>query len=130
VFTKAVVDDSVLANVDIRMLLLVIPHEDVRQFGDSFVGDIDEIEVFHFLDYIFWVGVAPVHFWWLVCESEWHERTVVDDGVAWTALVTALKATIEIAVGVLTGILMVIHDCGGSCWWVEDWGDRGGRGGS
>ena len=44
-FTKAVVDDSVLANVDVRMLLLVVPHEDVRQFGDSFVGDIDEIKV-------------------------------------------------------------------------------------
>jgi len=84
----------------------------------------------YFLDYIFWVGVAPGHFRWLVWESEWHEGTVVDDGVARTALVTALKATIGIVVGVPTGIVMVTHDFGGSCWWVEDWGGRGGRGGS
>jgi hypothetical protein len=91
--TQAVVDNTEFANAKEMIIFLAAIHKELHQVGHGLVRDVGEVEVPHCLDHISRVGSTLGLRRPLVWESEWEERTVVDDGVSGTALGTALSTT-------------------------------------
>jgi hypothetical protein len=91
--TQAVVDNTEFANAKEMIIFLAAIHKELHQVGHGLVRDVGEVEVPHCLDHISRVGSTLGLRRPLVWESEWEERTVVDDGVSGTALETALSTT-------------------------------------
>lgn len=83
-----------MAEVDERVVLLAVIREEVRQVGDSLVGDVGEFEVLQGLDNIFSEGGTRLTRLRLVWESEREERTPINPGVTRTVLRTAQRMAV------------------------------------